>query len=800
MRSIVAPRPVALMPIAIPPVALLIAFLLVASPAGAQPKEPLVVQVKSAIDNGVKFLRSQQRADGSWEVDLGQDVVRHGQTTFAVLALLNCGFPVTDKTVNNGLGAVRRIQSEQTYIRALQAMVLAEANLPEDRARLEEHVSWLIKHRIVKNGKLHGWSYSDTLALVADGSNTQYAVLGLWAAKQAGVQNIPPEIWEEIRKHYLEGEYRGGGWEYIKGGGGPAEGALITMTTAGVCGLLIASMELNDGRESFNALAGPADKCGVYPDSEAIERGFKWINNRFTLELKGRTYYHLYGLERAGRLSGQRYIGQYDWYREGCKMLVPIQKENGSWSNSSLYDRWPVVSTSMALLFLSKGRTPVLISKVVHGIWPRDGDTDWNNDRNDLRHIVGHASKELFKRQPLAWQTVDIMKAAQPPRGQNSLTEDDLQSLTSDLLQSPILYISGHLSPERRFTAVEKDLLKRYVDNGGFILAEACCGNPAFDDGFKKLVKDIWPDFELTPLGPEHPVWQSPTIAAPGQPYQLYGLNQGCKTVLIYSPQDLSCRWETNKPEDPRCIQAFRVGLNIIAYATGMQAPQPRLFQPTVASTKVDPPNIPRGTYKVAQLKHGGDWRPAPKAMRNLMEHVNGYAGIDVALKTEARPFHDRELIDFKFLYMHGRNSFGFDPEDLEPLRFNLKNGALLFADACCGSEAFDKSFRKFAEALLPGTKLERIPLNDVLFSKDLGGEALNERTILYRTKSGQPYVNGPPFLEGIKHDGRWVVLYSKYDIGCALETRPSTDCRGYDSASAQRIARAAVLYTLRLD
>jgi hypothetical protein len=184
--------------------------------------------------------------------------------------------------------------------------------------------------------------------------------------------------------------------------------------------------------------------------------------------------------------------------------------------------------------------------------------------------------------------------------------------------------------------------------------------------------------------------------------------------------------------------------------------------------------------------------------MRNLMEHVNSYAGLDVALKTETRPIHDRELIDFKFVYMHGRNSFTFNPGDLEPLRFNLKNGGLLFADACCGKEAFDKSFRAFAEALVPGAKLERVPLNDELFSKEFAGEALTEQLIRCRLQTGHPYQNAPPYLEGIKFDGRWVVLYSKYDIGCALEKHQSTDCRGYDTASAQRIARAAVLYALR--
>jgi hypothetical protein len=53
------------------------------------------------------------------------------------------------------------------------------------------------------------------------------------------------------------------------------------------------------------------------------------------------------------------------------------------------------------------------------------------------------------------------------------------------------------------------------------------------------------------------------------------------------------------------------------------------------------------------------------------------------------------------------------------------------------------------------------------------------------------------PYLEGIQLNGRWVVLYSRNDIGCALERNTSADCVGYDPESAMRIATAAVLYNV---
>jgi Domain of unknown function (DUF4159) len=164
-------------------------------------------------------------------------------------------------------------------------------------------------------------------------------------------------------------------------------------------------------------------------------------------------------------------------------------------------------------------------------------------------------------------------------------------------------------------------------------------------------------------------------------------------------------------------------------------------------------------------------------------------------------------VLDYRFLYMHGRNAFTEKKEDLKKLRFNLKTGGTLLADACCGSKAFDESFRKFVEALFGDDKLklEPIPPGDELFGKELNGEAI--RTVRCRrvpAKSGRvsDYQSVPPALEGVKVKGRWVVIYSRFDLGCALDQgrgrHTSPDCLSHDYASAVRLGRAAVLYALK--
>jgi hypothetical protein len=154
---------------------------------------------------------------------------------------------------------------------------------------------------------------------------------------------------------------------------------------------------------------------------------------------------------------------------------------------------------------------------------------------------------------------------------------------------------------------------------------------------------------------------------------------------------------------------------------------------------------------------------------------------------------------------MHGRGEFRLAKDKLDALRFNLRNGGLLLADACCGDEVFDKSFRKFVAELFPKEKFELVatdPMNrdPLLFTEDSTGTklALSRSTIKCRTKASGPMESMEPHLEGIKIGGRWVLIYSKYDIGCALERNTSGDCRGYDNASALAIATAAVLYNAR--
>jgi uncharacterized protein DUF4159 len=748
---------------------------------------PLVDRVRRSIERSVQFLRDQENHNGNWEIDGGLAASRHGgETSLVLLALLNAGVKSDDPIIERGLKFLRTIEPRDTYVVGLQTMVFAAAGKQVDFPLIQRNVQWLIDARVMNGKELQGWTYMKggdpklPVTGITDNSNTQYALLGLHEGHRAGAE-VPKAIWKSIEDYYLKSQFEDGGWGYLpKFNDIRVMPPILTMTVAGLCGLLIAATELNEGRETPNA-DGTFKECGRYKENPHVIAALNWIGKSFRFDIHEAVYYNIYGIERAGRLTGFRFLGNHDWYREGCLFLVNAQREDGSWVGRGAHDHWPVVSTSFALLFLSKGRTPIMINKLVHG-----PGNDWNNDRNDARNLIEFASREMFKKQPLAWQIFEAK------RGLAKGTKEELLGLTGELLMSPVAYFNGHEAP--RFSGREEELIKEYVEQGGFLFAEACCGKTAFRKGFEDLMTKLFPNHELKDLPAGHQIWSAPFPIKPGS-FGLQGIEMGCKTVVVFSPQDMSCYWESNRLKDEKTLEAFRLGGNIIAYASGMELPKPRLT-PADVVRKDDERKVPRGFLKVAQLKYGDDWKPAPNAMKNLTAYLADRPRLDVAVEKDPVTPASPKLGEFKFFYMHGRRSFDIGDGGLDNLRGALQTGGLLFADACCGKKEFDTSFREFIKKLFPNQKLERIPPEDDLYGKEVNDEVLS--SVRCRRERGAPFREVAPELEGVKFKGRWVVIYSRYDVGCALEKHQSTDCVGHDYDSALKIGAAAVLYALK--
>jgi Domain of unknown function (DUF4159)/A-macroglobulin TED domain len=728
-------------------------------------------EVERAIREGVRYLKTQQRADGSWS-DV-ENEAKTGTTSLITLALLTTGEKTESTVIRKALDYLRGYgpnDLKSTYAIALQTMVFAAASPENDQLRIASNVSWLERAQIKPADPVKwagSWTYSDSKRTrPGDNSNTQYALLGLHAASEAGVP-VKHEVWELARGYWERSQKPNGGWAYTP----ESTNQTASMTCAGVSSLIITGLRRFQGQEFLQGET--IQNCGRGGINPRLQAGINWLAEHFQVSQNfgnGQQwkYYYLYGLERAGRLTGLRFFGRNDWYRLGAEELVHEQDKFGGFWVGALNESDKVLATSFALLFLAKGRAPVLVNKLVHG-----PSGDWNNDADDIRNIVNVVSREW--KSLLTWQVVDPGAASLP-----------------ELLQAPIIFFNGHHAPQ--LSANAKRNLRESIEQGAFLFAEACCGNKEFDQGFKQLMTEIFPEpeYRLRPLGEDHPVWRAKHLLNPNI-HPLWGIEHGCRTVVVYSDTDLSCFWNQaeTSADNPGVVKAIRVGQNVIDYATGREMPADKLAVRDIHNFKETPAK--RNALQIAKLRHAGDWNVAPQAIPNLMDALSKppYKFDVVITQKELFP-RDPNLKYHPLIYIHGRASLSFDRQDLDALRQHLEPGAgTIFADAACGSPAFDAAFRRFVAELLPNNPMVPIPHDDPIYTVKVGAD-LSDVQYTKGAGGGRDF----PLLEGVKINDHWSVIYSKYDIGCALERHTGIECKGYTYESAIKIAGNIVIYS----
>ena len=124
--------------------------------------------------------------------------------------------------------------------------------------------------------------------------------------------------------------------------------------------------------------------------------------------------------------------------------------------------------------------------------------------------------------------------------------------------------------------------------------------------------------------------------------------------------------------------------------------------------------------------------------------------------------------------------------------------------DAICASAEFAEAFRREMLAALPGSRWERIAPDHPLFTQQFGGYDLPRVTLndpQLRTESEgleARRVRITPLLEGLTLEERLVVVFSPYDISCALESHSSLDCKRYIREDAARLGINIILFALQ--
>jgi hypothetical protein len=398
----------------------------------------------------------------------------------------------------------------------------------------------------------------------------------------------------------------------------------------------------------------------------------------------------------------------------------------------------------------------------------------------------------------LTWQVIDAATAT-----------------VEDLLQAPVLYISGNDAPALMHEAKK---LRDYVDRGGFIFAEATCSNAdRFDAGFRRLMAAVFPEaeYQLQRITPGHPLWRMQDLVRPDSPYvgRLWGVEYGCRTCIVYSQEDLSCYWELAQPgqwrDYPRPVtdhirDALAVGVNVLTYATNREPRGKEQAFVTPLAGDQSGGQGSRGVIEIAKLRHGGGCNDAPGALVNLLRAASQG---ELKLRVEAAPeminISDPSLFRYHMVFMHGRHDFRLTAAERTQLRTYLERGGTLLADSICASRAFADAFRRELAAAMPDRPLVRIPADDPLFTSAYGGYDIRRVTLRdpEAAAADQPVAARlrqiEPQLEGIKIGGRWAVVFSPYDISCALESHEAVGCRGYVRQDAARIGLNVLLYSI---
>ena len=433
---------------------------------------------------------------------------------------------------------------------------------------------------------------------------------------------------------------------------------------------------------------------------------------------------------------------------------------------------------------------PALVGKLEYGkvVWDVDKQgrrysyRDWTTDPLDIVRLMSLTNRALRVRYRFVRTSFE----------QFSYKPDEL----------PILFLTGHeaigLSKEQRAK------LAMYLMDGGYLIADACCGSDDFWKAFLKEMKAIFPRRRLYQLQPDHPVfdcyyqlanvkhYESGKVVGQSPPV-LWGINIGCRTAIFLTVEDLSCGWDGHMHDQGKRLaveDARKVGVNLLTYCLAhyklgrFLSTQKRYYQ-TKEHT--------RDQFVFGQVCHEGDWDPAPNGVMALLKYVTSNSTMEVQFKRVRVDLRQATALEHPILYMTGHHDIKLSQPEVAGLRNYLRNGGILLADCCCGRKAFDKSFRRLMQVTLPGMPLRRIPTAHPVYS----GRA-KIRSVEYSPKLRQlkPGLTAPT-LEGVSINGQLAVIYSPCGLGTQWDgqERPYALC--YSTRDALRLGLNIMVYAM---
>lgn len=360
---------------------------LVAAEAAPRLKDPkLRKAIDKAVSRGLTALKQQQAGGGAWTFDgdaglgvgaAGKAANRDatgGLTALALYAISAAGTPASDPAIKRGLGWVAKNPRPfskdgtfGTYSASLLVLALTRISPETHGKRIRALADLLVKAQLASGL----WNYrlgpaapglarglpGAGLSTAGDNSNTQFAVLALWAAQARAGVKVPKATWTKVRDHFGKTRLRGGTWGYRPSktgrGTGIATKGRPAMFCAGVTSWLYAMAGMQGGTTSLQKALQKVRATRFAKDAKKV-----WAVSPV------RTWDDLYlgwGVERMAAALDM----DGAWYAAAAKALVVGQAPNGRWVPGTRGiakthgDSRHVYETALALLLLTRSTSGI---------------------------------------------------------------------------------------------------------------------------------------------------------------------------------------------------------------------------------------------------------------------------------------------------------------------------------------------------------------------------------------------------------------------------------------------------------
>lgn len=592
-----------------------------------------------------------------------------------------------------------------------------------------------------------------------DNSNAQYGLLGAWSAAEADIE-IPSLYWYIVANHWMKDQLPNGQWPYKDGND---RGGTVNMTAAGLASMLVtheyiepALMSGSVGREPYNA---------------PIKKGLTWFETGNNGVSAGGGY-GTYGVERVGLASGFKFFGQHDWYRVMSQRIIKAQQADGSWKAGG---HGAVVEASYYLLFLARGRHPILMNKLRF-----DGDAKtpgyWANRPRDAANLARTISKKIER--PLNWQVINVA------------------THWEEWLDSPIMSIASH--QPYKFSEEELAKIRNYVESGGILYVQADGSSGAVMDRWAAALSNQLFKRELLNVPPNHPIYSNESVYKIQPPVPLKMVTNGSRIMMIYSNIDMARFWQA-RDNSPKARPYYEVAVNLFYYASGKLGFRNRLESLYLGEPKV----APLATYGVARLSYPSEWDPEPGAWRrfsNAFWRATGYKLTPAEVKiNDLKPFDASKKADatnVRFAHLTGTVKQVFKPEAAAAVKAFVESGGVLFVDVTGGSNPFDESAQSLLKTAFPQAALKPVATtHPVIAGGAPGMQDLSQRRVLRPVvveRLGRQH--GPLMM---LEAGKGAVIFSPLDVTSGLLGTNTGGIYGYEAQYAQDLMQNAILWTL---